>query len=81
MGERRGAYWVLVRRLEGKRPIERPRYSWKDNIKMDLQDVVWGYGICCCGSEQGQVAGVCGRGTEFSGSIECGEFLDWLRTC
>jgi hypothetical protein len=42
MGERGGAYAVLVGRLEGKRTLERPRHGWKDNIKMDLQDVGWG---------------------------------------
>jgi len=30
-----------VGRTEGKRPLERPRRSWKDNIKMDLQEVGW----------------------------------------
>jgi len=24
---------------EGKRPLERPRRRWKDNIKIDLQEV------------------------------------------
>ena len=24
---------------EGKRPLERPRHRWEDNIKMDLQEV------------------------------------------
>jgi hypothetical protein len=38
--ERRGAYRVLVRRSEGKRPLGRS--SWKDNIKMDLHEVGWG---------------------------------------
>jgi hypothetical protein len=37
MGERRGAYRVLVGKHEGKRPLGRPRYRWEDNIKMDLQ--------------------------------------------
>ena len=27
---------------EGKRPFERPRCRWKDNIKMDLHEVGWG---------------------------------------
>jgi hypothetical protein len=27
------------------------------------------------------VAGFCERDNESSGSIKCGEFLDWLRTC
>jgi hypothetical protein len=38
-GERRGVYRVLVRKPEGKRPLERPRRRLEDNIKMDLQDV------------------------------------------
>jgi hypothetical protein len=39
MGERRGAYWILVGRPEGRRPLGRPRCRWEDNIKIDLQDV------------------------------------------
>jgi hypothetical protein len=42
MGEGRGAYRVLVRRPEGRRPLARPRRRWEDNIKMDLQEVGWG---------------------------------------
>ena len=37
--ERRGVYRVLVGRPEGKKPLERPRRRWEDNIKMDLQEV------------------------------------------
>ena len=37
--ERRGAYGILVGKLEGKRPLGRPRHRWKNNIKMDLQEV------------------------------------------
>ena len=39
MGEREGAYRVLVGELEGKRPLGRPKRRWEDNIKMDLQEV------------------------------------------
>jgi hypothetical protein len=35
-GDGRGTYRVLVGRLEGKRPLGRPRGMWKDNIKVDL---------------------------------------------
>jgi len=28
---------------EGKRPLERPRRRWVDNIRMDLQEVGCGY--------------------------------------
>ena len=41
IGERRGAYSVLVVKPEGKRPLGRPRLRWKDYIKMDLQKVGW----------------------------------------
>ena len=37
MGEKRE---VLVGKPEGKRLLWRPRRRWKDNIKMDLQEVV-----------------------------------------
>jgi hypothetical protein len=41
MGEGRGAYRILVGRPEVRRSLGRPRRRWKDNIKMDLQDVGW----------------------------------------
>jgi hypothetical protein len=44
MWERRGVCRVLVGKLEGKRLLSRHRRRWKDNIKMDLQEVgcgVW----------------------------------------
>jgi hypothetical protein len=50
MGERRGAYRVLVGKLEGRRPLGRPRRRWEDNINMDLREVGWvGHGLdrCC----------------------------------
>jgi hypothetical protein len=42
---RRGLYKVLVGKPEGKGPLERPRRRWEDNIKMDLQEVEWRYGL------------------------------------
>jgi len=39
MGEDGGVYRVLVVKHEGRRPLGRPRRRWKDNIKMDLQEV------------------------------------------
>jgi len=39
IGEGRGVYRVLVGKPEGKRPLGRPGRRWKDNIKMNLQDV------------------------------------------
>jgi hypothetical protein len=34
-------YRVLAGKRERKRLLERPRREWVDNIKMDIQDVVW----------------------------------------
>jgi len=39
MEEGSGVYRVLVRKLEGRRPLGRPRSRWEDNTKMDLQEV------------------------------------------
>jgi hypothetical protein len=38
MGKGRGIYRVLVGRPEGKRPVERPRRRWENNIKLDLRE-------------------------------------------
>jgi hypothetical protein len=50
MGERTGAYKVLVGKPEGMRPVGRPRRRWEDNIKMDLREVGWGRGLDQSGS-------------------------------
>ena len=42
MGERRGTYRVLMGKLEGRRPLGRPRHRWQDIFKMDLQELGWG---------------------------------------
>ena len=39
MGKGRGVQRVLVGKLEGKRPLGRPRRRCEDNIKMDLREV------------------------------------------
>ena len=39
----RGVYRVLVGKPEGRTPLGRPRRSWVDNIRMDLQKVGCGY--------------------------------------
>jgi hypothetical protein len=39
MGERTGVNRVVVGKPEGMRPLGRPSHRWKDNIKMDLQEL------------------------------------------
>jgi hypothetical protein len=41
MGERRDVYRDVVGKIEGKRPLRRPRRGWEDNIKMGIQEVGW----------------------------------------
>ena len=41
IGGRRGAYRVLVGKLDGKRPLARRRPRWKDNTKLGLKTIVW----------------------------------------
>jgi hypothetical protein len=35
----KGIYRVMVEKVEGKRPLGKPRLRWQDNIKVDLQEV------------------------------------------
>jgi hypothetical protein len=41
MVEKRNVYKIFVGKPEGKRPLERPRRGWVDNIKMDLREIEW----------------------------------------
>jgi hypothetical protein len=43
MGKMRVTYRVLVGKPKGRRPYGRPRYRWEDNIKMNFEEVGWGY--------------------------------------
>jgi len=43
MGGERGVNRVLLGKLEGRRPLARPRRRWVDNIRTDLQEVGCGY--------------------------------------
>jgi hypothetical protein len=42
MGDRGGAYRVLLGRPEGKRQLGGPTRRWVDYIKMDIQEGRWG---------------------------------------
>ena len=44
IGEGKVVCRVLVRKLEGTRPLGRPGRRWEDNIKTDLREVGGGFG-------------------------------------
>jgi hypothetical protein len=44
MGDGRDACRVLVGKPEGKRPLGRARRRWKDNIKVYVNEIEWGWG-------------------------------------
>jgi hypothetical protein len=46
MMKRRVAYMILMGKPEGRRLFGKPRPTWEDNIKMDLQEVGCG-GMDC----------------------------------
>ena len=77
LGDGRGVYRVLVGKSEGKRPLEKPRRRWEDNIKRDLQKVGGG-----CGDwmELAQDRDTCEYGDEPSGSKNAGNSLTSCRT-
>jgi hypothetical protein len=40
-GEKRNAYRILVGKPEEKRPLQRPRRRWVDNMNIDLREMGW----------------------------------------
>jgi len=42
-GRGEGVYRALVEKSEGRRPLGRTRRRWVDNIRMDLQELGYGY--------------------------------------
>ena len=76
MGEGRGVHRVLVGKPEGKRPLGRPRRRWKDNIKMDLQEVEGGCEDWMeLAQDRDRWRALVSTVMNFRGSIKCGEFL------
>jgi hypothetical protein len=71
MGDTKELYRVLVGRPEGNRPLGRPRCRWANNIKMDLEEVLWeGMDWIDLAQDREKVAEACEYGNEPSGSIK-----------
>jgi hypothetical protein len=58
MRAKRGAYSVLVKKTEGRRPLGRPQPKLEDNSNMDLQEVGWVYGLDVSGLGYGKGSGL-----------------------
>jgi hypothetical protein len=50
MGQKRNVYRVLVGKLDGKRPLGKPRRRWEYTIRIDPREIVWGGGLDSSGS-------------------------------
>jgi hypothetical protein len=81
MGEERGVYRVLVGKPEGKRPLGRPRRSWDDNIKRDLQEVEGSRGDWMeLAQDRDGWRALVSTMRDFRVPQKCGGFLDYLQT-
>jgi hypothetical protein len=41
MRKMRNTYKILIRKSEGKRPLERPGRKLEDNIRVDIKQIGW----------------------------------------
>jgi hypothetical protein len=81
MGEKRNVYRILVGEPEGKRPLERPRRRWIDNIKMDLLEIVlsvvdW----IDLTQDRNRCRALVNSGMNLRGSIKCWDSTEWLHS-
>ena len=58
MGQRRGTFKVMMWRTDGNRQLGRARRRWKNNIKMNLQEIGWRDGLDRSGSGWGTGGGL-----------------------
>ena len=76
MGERRGAYRVLVKKRKGRNHLKDRSVDGRIKLKRIFEKLNRGHELDRSGSGQGQVAGCCESGNEPSVSIKCWEFLE-----
>jgi hypothetical protein len=75
--EKRNLYRILVGKPDGKRPLEKPSFTWRNNIKMYLQVI----GLGGLNLIYVALTDCCESGNEHPGSIKCGRFLYEPRNC
>jgi len=80
-GESKVILRILEEKPEGNRPFVRPRCKWADNIKMNLQEVGYeGMDWIDVSEDRAGWLSFVNSVMNFSDSIKCGEYLDYLRT-
>jgi hypothetical protein len=76
MVEKRNAYRILVGNPKGKKPLEKPRCTWIDNIKMGLREIGWGgMDWIDLAEDRDQWRALVNMGHEPSSSIKCWDVL------
>jgi hypothetical protein len=81
MGKKRNAYRILVGKLEGKRPLGRPRRRWVNNIKLDLREIGWdGVDWIDMPQDRDQWRALVNTVLKPSGSIKCWKVSEWLHS-
>ena len=73
VGEMKTAYRVLAMKREGIRTLGRPTCRWKNNNKMDLEEVAL--------TSVGLIGIRMERVNETCCSVKCGDTNDWLIVC
>jgi hypothetical protein len=74
----RSLHTILIGVHEAKRPLQRLRHKWENNIKRDLKGISVKMLTDSAGSGCGPVAGFCELGNESLGFINSMEFFDQL---
>jgi hypothetical protein len=72
VGKRRGKYMILVRKSEGKSPLERRRCRREDNTKINIKEIKSTVDWIKLAYDRDRLWFVCEYGNEHSVSIKCG---------
>jgi len=70
----------LFGKPECRRPVVRSWHRWKNNIEIDIPEILSEVLTVINMAEEWHGVGCFEHGDEFSGSMKCRDILDWLRT-
>jgi hypothetical protein len=79
MGEKRNGYRILVGEREGRRPLQRQRYRWMDNIKTDLREIGWvGMDWISLAQDRDQWRTLVNTVMTLRVPLNAGKFFEWM---